>query len=29
MMKLGADEFFTKPLDVSLFNFKLKQQMQA
>jgi signal transduction histidine kinase/ActR/RegA family two-component response regulator len=29
MMKLGADEFFTKPLDVSLFNFKLKQHMQA
>ena len=29
MMQLGADEFFTKPLDVSLFNFKLKQHMQA
>ena len=29
MMQLGADAFFTKPLDVSLFNFKLKQHMQA
>jgi signal transduction histidine kinase/ActR/RegA family two-component response regulator len=27
MLALGADAFFTKPLDVSLFNFKLKQCM--
>lgn len=27
MLALGADTFFTKPLDVSLFNFKLKQIM--
>ncbi len=26
-LALGADAFFTKPLDVSLFNFKLKQIM--
>jgi DNA-binding response OmpR family regulator len=27
MLASGADTFFTKPLDVSLFNFKLKQIM--
>lgn len=29
MIHLGADEFFTKPLDISLFNFKLKQLMNS
>ena len=29
MINLGAHEFFTKPLDISLFNLKLKQLMNS